>query len=62
MGRLLQSSKFWAAIIGIVGVVLVQLLNVPEDMALKIQAAIVTLVGLFIGGTALEDVAKNLRG
>lgn len=60
MQRLLKSSKFWAAVLALLVVVAVQGFNVSEEAANQISAAVLVLIGIFIGGTALEDVARNL--
>jgi len=62
MKRLLKSSKFWAVIIGIVGVFLTHLVGLAPEQIESANALIVTLVGIFIGGTVAEDVAEKLRG
>lgn len=62
MNRLLKSSKFWAAVLGLAVVILVEALGVNEEAAGQIQAAVLTLIGLFIGATAIEDAAKKLKG
>jgi len=62
MKRLLNSSKFWAVIIGIVGVMLTHFVGLSPEQIESANALIVTLVGIFIGGTVAEDVAEKLRG
>ncbi len=62
MKRLLKSSKFWAVIVGIVGVFLTHLVGLSPEQIESANALIVTLVGIFIGGTVAEDVAEKLRG
>jgi len=52
---LLKSRKFWAAVIGVVGVTLVQLNVVDQAAADKLTEAIMVILGLFILGTGLED-------
>ena len=56
---LLKSRKFYAAVLGVVGVVLVELAGLPEASAEMIVQAIMAIVASFILGTALED---GLRG
>ena len=56
---LLKSRKFWAALLGIVGVVLVQVVGLPEASAELVTNAIMAIIGAFVIGTALED---GLRG
>jgi len=61
MERLLKSSKFWAAVVGLVVVILTEIAGVSEETAKQIQVAVLTLIGIFIGGTAIEDAAKKLK-
>lgn len=51
---LIQSRKFWASLIGFVSVLMVHLTGegLPVD---ELVAAIVTIVSVFVGATALED-------
>ncbi len=56
---LLKSRKFWAAILGIVGVILTDLLGLDPDTAELITQAIMAIVGTYIIGTALEDGLSN---
>ncbi len=56
---LLSSRKFWTALVGVLAVVLVQC-GVSEEKANTISVAIMTLAGLYIGGTAVEDAANKL--
>jgi len=56
---LLSSRKFWTALVGVLAVVLVQC-GMSEEKASTISVAIMTLVGLYIGGTAVEDAANKL--
>ena len=56
---LLKSRKFYAAVLGVVGVVLVELAGLDEASAELIVKAIMAIVSAFILGTALED---GLRG
>lgn len=54
---LLQSRKFWLAVIGMIGAVIMFAQGGIDAQALT--DAIVTLVGIVIGGIALEDAAKK---
>ena len=56
---LLGSRKFITALAALVGSVAV-VLGFDEAMAAKLITAIVTVAGLFILGTAAEDVAAKL--
>ena len=56
---LLRSRKFVGALTALVGSVAVAL-GFEEDVATKLITAIVTVAGLFIVGTAAEDVAEKL--
>ena len=60
--RLLKSSKFWAAVVGVVSVALVQGLGMDEGSAATISKAILTVVGLYIAGTTAEDFADKING
>lgn len=60
VGRLIRSSKFLSALVGIVAVVIAFYLpGLPPEAAAKIAAAIVGLIATFIGGTAYEDGKKE---
>lgn len=48
-----------AALGAILGIVLVQTLNLDQATAETVTNAILTLVGLYIGGTAVEDYGKH---
>jgi len=52
---LLTSKKAWAMIIGLLGVVLVQVFGMDEESAAKLTKAIETIVGIYIGGQAIAD-------
>ena len=60
--KLLKSRKFVAGLIAVLGVVLVNVLNVEAELAEKLSTTIVTMAALFIGGTALEDAGEKLLG
>jgi hypothetical protein len=55
---MLHSRKFWAALLGVVGVILTEV-NAKPETAHVISFAIVTLASFFIGGTAHEDAAEK---
>ncbi len=56
---LLRSRKFVSALAALAGSVAV-VLGFEEDLAVKLVTAIVAVAGLFILGTAAEDVAEKL--
>jgi len=56
--RLLGSSKFWTALASVAGVILIQALGMDEKTANAISMAIVTLGGLYIIATGVEDIGK----
>lgn len=60
--RILKSSKGIAALTSITGVVLIYVLGVEPDMALKLSISIVTMAGLYIVTTAAEDMAAKKNG
>lgn len=60
--KLLKSRKFVAALIAVVGVMLVELLNVEAEAAEKISETIVTVAVVYICGTAVEDAGEKLLG
>lgn len=51
--ELLQSRKFWASLIGLLATLGIGLVSDVE--ATKLIDAIMIIVGIFVGGTALED-------
>ena len=55
---LLKSRKFWASLLGLVAVFVLQFTGqeIPEELLVD---AIVAIVGVFVAATALED---GLRG
>ena len=56
---LLKSRKFWAAILGVVGVLLVEVAGLSAESAELVTQAIMAIIATYILGTALED---GLRG
>ena len=56
---LFRSRKFVSALTALVGSVAV-VLGFDEAIAAKLVTAIITVAGLFILGTAAEDVAEKL--
>jgi len=57
---LLRSRKFWVSLVGLGAVAWVASGGgeVPEE---KLVEAIVTIVGVFVGSTAIEDAASKLH-
>ena len=53
--RLINSSKFWVALMGMVSIVLVQGLNVTPETASAVTKAILALASAYIIGTSIED-------
>ncbi len=58
---LLRSRKFVSALTALAGSVAV-VLGFEEAIAAKLVTAIIAIAGLFILGTAAEDVAEKLSG
>ena len=56
---LLRSRKFISALVALIGSVAV-VLGFEEEIATKLITAIISVAGLFILGTAAEDVAEKL--
>jgi len=57
--QLLGSRKFWAAILGVVGVLLVDVAGLSPESAELVTNAIMAIIAAYILGTAVED---GLRG
>jgi hypothetical protein len=55
MSSLLKSRKFWLAVFGVIQVVVLHYLSVPDE----IWQAIAGLVGVLIAGIAIEDAGTN---
>ena len=58
MASLLKSRKFWLAIVGIVQILALDYLGVPEN----IWQAIAALIGVVIAGIAIEDAGAKSAG
>ena len=58
MNGLLKSRKFYLALFGIIQVVVLHFLDVPEE----IWQAIATLVGILIAAIAVEDAGQKIGG
>jgi hypothetical protein len=58
MSSLLKSRKFWLAVFGVIQVVVLHYLSVPDE----IWQAIAGLVGVLIAGIAIEDAGRNVNG
>ena len=57
MSSLLKSRKFWLAVFGVIQVVVLNYLQVPDE----IWQSIAALVGVLIGSIALEDAGRNVK-
>jgi xanthine/uracil/vitamin C permease (AzgA family) len=55
MASLLRSRKFWLAVVGIIQVLALDYLGVPEN----IWQSIAALIGVLIAGIALEDAGEK---
>ena len=58
MASLFKSRKFWLAVFGVVQVLVLHYLNVPDE----IWQAIAALVGVLIAGIAVEDAGSKSAG
>ena len=56
--RIFESSKGVAAVVAVLGIVLVQALKLDLDTARTLSVSIGTLAALYIAGTAYEDAGK----
>ncbi len=61
-GELLNSKRFWTAVIGGVLAVIVIIIPDLEPLQETLLTAIVTVVGLLIGGYTAEGVVLAWRG
>ena len=57
MSSLLKSRKFYLALFGVIQVVVLHYLQVPDE----IWQSIAALVGVLIGSIALEDAGRNVK-
>jgi hypothetical protein len=55
MTRLLHSSKFWLAVLGVINTVVSHYLNIPAEVWASVDGLLVTV----IASTAAEDVAEK---
>jgi len=55
---LFSSRKFVATLLGLTGAVAAEL-GLPEEHASEVARIIVAAVGVYVGGTALEDAAMK---
>ena len=60
--RVLSSSKGLTAIAAIAAIVLLHVFHVSKETADTLTNNILILAGMYVGGTALEDVASKLKG
>lgn len=59
---LLQSRKFWIAIVGVGGVVLSESFGWEPEAVSSLTTAIVTIAGVLIAAIAVEDAAEKHNG
>lgn len=61
---LLRSKRFWSALVGIIAMILTALSPDLKPYLDEIIPSIVVIVGILIGGYAVEDAieARNSRG
>lgn len=57
--RLIYSRSFWAALLGVVGIVAVQTFGVNPDNVKQLTDGIKVFVTILIGKNAVEDYAIN---
>lgn len=60
--RLIQSSKFWVALMGVMGTVLIQGVGMEPETASAVTKAILALAGAYILGTSIEDTTGRNGG
>ncbi len=60
--RILSSSKGIAALGALLLVVLTQVVGLPESMASTMATSVLTLAGLYIVGTAVDDHGSKRPG
>ena len=60
--KLLDSKRFWTALVTLAICVAVKIFNVPEETAQSIADTAVKLGGFLIGGISLSDTAMALKG
>jgi uncharacterized membrane protein len=59
---LLKSKRFWAAVVGLVFMIVGAFLPDLDLTAEMYSEAVLTLIGMLIGGYAAEDVVKSFKG
>ena len=57
--RIFSSSKGIAAVVAILGIVLVQLVGLDKETSMTLSISVGSLAALYIAGTAYEDAAKK---
>tara|TARA_Y100000310_G_scaffold344157_1_gene455422 strand:+ start:774 stop:983 length:210 start_codon:yes stop_codon:yes gene_type:complete len=60
--KLLDSKRFWTALVTLAICVAVKIFNVPEETAKTIADTAIKLGGFLIGGISLSDTAMALKG
>lgn len=58
----LESKKFWGLLVGLGATLLTTQLGLDEAMATEALESIVWLVGALVGGQALQDAARGIKG
>jgi hypothetical protein len=62
MKALLSSKKALATISGVLIIVLVNIVGLPEASAITITEAIIKLIGILVGVQGTVDIAKAIKG
>lgn len=55
MSKVLQSRKFWSAVVGLIAILYMSLVNGAELDPDTVVTAIMGIVGAYMGSVALED-------
>lgn len=60
--KLLDSKRFWTALVTLAVCIAVKVFAVPEETAQSIADTAIKLGGFLIGGISLSDTAMALKG